>query len=684
MRSCGSRTRALLKLTMIGRNLVAPTGLGLAALALLVLLPGCDAYDRSLLKRAVSQEESQDAAADELPYVSECGNGQLDDDEECDTALEVGTDGACPSTCSSEDPCFLVVLVGSGCQTGCFGLRTTKPNNDDGCCPADVGPGEDSDCDVCGNGIVGPSETCDPPETCRARASCDPPSACLLGTFSGSSKTCTSACSLELVNDCIDGDGCCPAGCDALADDDCSASCGNDVVEGSETCEVGDPAHPCPVSCDDAVACTIDLTTGSPENCNVECTHIDIVTPTNGDGCCPPGAHALNDSDCAPTCGNEVREGAETCDPCGASCDDSNVCTVDASSGSPGDCSYTCSHTAITQPQGGDSCCPSGANANDDSDCAPDCGNDVRESGETCDPCPGNCSDGNSCTTDQTSGSAGSCTLVCAHTAITQPANGDGCCPSGANSTNDSDCSASCGNHIVEAGEACDGGGLCRNCALIFNSALVHRYAFDGSGSTVTDSVGTAHGTAINSTVGGGVIDLSSAATGNYVDLPDGLISSLSAVTFEIWIKWDGGSPRQRAFDFGNKSGSYATSFIMLETKSSGGDLSVYANFTSAAGDSSNDYVVERSGGLDTTTTHHLAVTFGGSSLKLYVDGVLKGTTSVSGKSLSQIDDKNDWLGRSQFASDPELDGAIHEFRIYSKALSASEIQTSYNAGENP
>lgn len=41
-------------------------------------------------------------------------------------------------------------------------------------------------------------------------------------------------------------------------------------------------------------------------------------------------------------------------------------------------------------------------------------------------------------------------------------------------------------------------------------------------------------------------------------------------------------------------------------------------------------------------------------------------------------------LGRAQFSADPELDATIHEFRIYSKALTPTEVQASYSAGQNP
>jgi hypothetical protein len=46
-------------------------------------------------------------------------------------------------------------------------------------------------------------------------------------------------------------------------------------------------------------------------------------------------------------------------------------------------------------------------------------------------------------------------------------ADGDACCPAGANANNDADCAPECGNDITEAGEECDGGQGCdADCAL--------------------------------------------------------------------------------------------------------------------------------------------------------------------------------------------------------------------------
>ncbi|HEY0250769.1 MAG TPA: hypothetical protein VGC41_04550 [Kofleriaceae bacterium] len=92
------------------------------------------------------------------------------------------------------------------------------------------------------------------------------------------------------------------------------------------------------------------------------------------------------------------------------------------------------------------------------------CGNGVLDPGEACDPgisgregaCPTDCNDSDPCTTDTLAGA--DCQITCTHVTTTQPANGDGCCPSGANHATDSDCSDVCGNGVLEQGEVCDTG----------------------------------------------------------------------------------------------------------------------------------------------------------------------------------------------------------------------------------
>ena len=91
------------------------------------------------------------------------------------------------------------------------------------------------------------------------------------------------------------------------------------------------------------------------------------------------------------------------------------------------------------------------------------CGNGALDPGEVCDPsiesgegaCPNSCS-APACSTAVLDGDANTCTARC----IVEPiacANGDGCCPTGCDSTTDSDCTNTCGDGVVEGPESCDG-----------------------------------------------------------------------------------------------------------------------------------------------------------------------------------------------------------------------------------
>jgi hypothetical protein len=195
--------------------------------------------------------------------------------------------------------------------------------DEDGCCPEGVSATDDVDCALCGDGIIGPGETCDPPGSCLAPANCASQNACIVATVSGAPERCDLRCELRSVVACEDDDDCCPAGCDAGNDDDCSLACGDGIVDAqTETCEPTSASNPCPETCDDGDACTEDHSTGSAFNCNFDCSHSSILLPRDGDGCCPPAAGVQDDTDCA-DCGNGSVEPGEECDgspDCGPDC----------------------------------------------------------------------------------------------------------------------------------------------------------------------------------------------------------------------------------------------------------------------------------------------------------------------------------------------------------------------------
>ena len=78
---------------------------------------------------------------------------------------------------------------------------------------------------TCNNNTIDPGETCDPPGTCPTSCA-DSGDACMPNVLVGTAAGCTAQCIPQAVTACASADGCCPAGCDATTDSDCSAGSG--------------------------------------------------------------------------------------------------------------------------------------------------------------------------------------------------------------------------------------------------------------------------------------------------------------------------------------------------------------------------------------------------------------------------------------------------------------------------
>lgn len=223
--------------------------------------------------------------------------------------------------------------------------------------------------------------------------------------------------------------------------------------------------------------------------------------------------------------------------------------------------------------------------------------------------------------------------------------------------------------------------------------ALVHRFAFDGTGVTVRDSLGGASGSVVGAELSGsGSVALAGHMMGQYVDLPNGLVSALDSVTIETWLTWYGGPEWQRIFDFGDDQtgvegaqGSGATYLFLTPRITDDGGRLVRAAYQRT---SYPEVQLDATRTLPAGTLTHVAVTFDAATttFALYIDGALEKSMVVTTApmNLSAINDINAWLGRSQYAADPDLGASIEEFRIYSVALSAAQIHSSFSAGPNP
>jgi hypothetical protein len=215
---------------------------------------------------------------------------------------------------------------------------------------------------------------------------------------------------------------------------------------------------------------------------------------------------------------------------------------------------------------------------------------------------------------------------------------------------------------------------------------LKHRYSFnETSGTQVRDSVGTAHGEALGGfTLGGGELTLDG-AEGSYVNLPNGLLTSLgNNGTIEMWITYAGGPNWSRVFDIGASNGGEdindgGVDFVFLTAKTAQGFPRFDANFPNEG----TLTFLNHPGSMPVNQQEHLVIAYSstGNSARMYTNGTLV-AYGLAPRPLSAMANRdiNVWLGRSQYA-DPYWAGKYNEFRFYEGAMGASQVAASFAAG---
>ena len=260
---------------------------------------------------------------------------------------------------------------------------------------------------------------CDPAETCTGASGSCPPDAKSTAECRAAADVCDLADSCDGVGDVCPPDAKKPSGTGCTPDGNV---CTDDVCDG-----VGNACtHPNnTAACDDLLFCNgSDTCAGG--GCNIHA----------GDPCVGPDG----DADCSESC----DEGADDCtaaDPSGSACSDSLFCNgADTCGGG------TCSGHAGDPCAGGPECADACNEAADN--CLDPSGTSCTDDGNACtaDECDGaggcdhpnttdQCDDGDACTMGDTCGGG-----ACSGTAITSCIDADGCCPSGCDTVDDSDC----------------------------------------------------------------------------------------------------------------------------------------------------------------------------------------------------------------------------------------------------
>jgi arabinoxylan arabinofuranohydrolase len=218
---------------------------------------------------------------------------------------------------------------------------------------------------------------------------------------------------------------------------------------------------------------------------------------------------------------------------------------------------------------------------------------------------------------------------------------------------------------------------------------LAHRYGFSETGGTsVADSAGGPEWT--GTLPNGGALTGSqltlSPGSQQYLKLPAGIANSRSGMTIMAWVNLSTNANWSRIFDFGNNT----TTHMYLTPQNGNNGTLQFAITTSGAG---GEQQITSSATLSAGAWHQVAVTLSGNTGipglagsggtgVLYLDGVAVGTTENLTLNPSSLGNTvNNYIGKSQYGSDPYLNGSIKEFRIYKGATPAAEIANAYTLG---
>ncbi|WP_229068228.1 beta-L-arabinofuranosidase domain-containing protein [Actinoplanes sp. DH11] len=161
----------------------------------------------------------------------------------------------------------------------------------------------------------------------------------------------------------------------------------------------------------------------------------------------------------------------------------------------------------------------------------------------------------------------------------------------------------------------------------------------------------------------GGALQLN--GDGQYVGLPDATVDGLTEATIAVWVRLDEMRTWSRVFDFG--TGTAANMFLTAHDGAG-------PRFAITTGGSGGEQRITSATPLPVGGWVHVAVTLTGQAGTLYVNGEVAGTNPAMTLTPASLGaPKNNWIGRSQYG-DATLKGAVDDFHLFDRALSAAEV----------
>ena len=159
----------------------------------------------------------------------------------------------------------------------------------------------------------------------------------------------------------------------------------------------------------------------------------------------------------------------------------------------------------------------------------------------------------------------------------------------------------------------------------------------------------------------------------DYVDCKsDESLNITKEITVEAWVKWAQFYSDSNEHAIISKSKSAKNGFMLYQATAPPYNRVSYFVYT----DVLHNNVSQST--LSTNTWYHVAMTYNGSSLSLYLNGNFDFSIPATGPIYWEGGDRKLLIGSAYLPNGSKFNGTIDEVRIYQRALSAAEIQQRY------
>ena len=222
---------------------------------------------------------------------------------------------------------------------------------------------------------------------------------------------------------------------------------------------------------------------------------------------------------------------------------------------------------------------------------------------------------------------------------------------------------------------------------------LVGWWKFDeGAGEKIADSSGHGHdGKVFGATkwekgyIGNGALKITNFQEGENITnggvvIADSPLLRPSRFTVSMWANWPRGVKQKALARLLQKGNDNKETFTILGggKADNRGDSEPAVFFAIAAEPRGSSYNIGGPGTLEGGKWHHVAATYDGSDMVLYVDGRLAGKNTIGEVKFIAVEGEPLVIGNRPPNMDRGFNGIVDDVRMYNRALSAQEIRKLY------